>query len=355
MSCDVPAVRKVAGFVGHGGLRGCSKCLKVFPAETFGEKSDYSGFNCAEWEPRNSSDHKMHAYEYLNANSASEQKAIGRRYGTTYSILFELPYYDCIRFPVVDPMHGLFLGVAKHMYKVWQSHELLSDEATTHIQERVDSLITPSYIGRIPLKIGSGFSQLKADEWKNWTHTYSVYALSRLLPERHIKCWQLFVTASILFCNKTITISECEQAHEHFISFCKDFTGLYGKSDLVINMHLLCHLKECILDFGPVSSFWCYSFERFNGLLGSLPTNRRDIPVTIMNKFLDYLFLDLAITDSEFRSVFTDLFVSSVSGSLRDTMSCPAFATQSTLLSQYHLLGSLLLVYKVLILSYVCH
>ena len=35
VSCDVPAVRKVAGFVGHGGLRGCSRCLKVFPMHVF--------------------------------------------------------------------------------------------------------------------------------------------------------------------------------------------------------------------------------------------------------------------------------------------------------------------------------
>ena len=31
-------------------------------------------------------------------------------------------------------------------------------------------------------------------------------------------------------------------------------------------MHLLNHLKEVIPDHGPVTSFWCFSFERFNGI-----------------------------------------------------------------------------------------
>jgi hypothetical protein len=44
-SSDVPACRKVAGFVGHAALKACSRCLKSFPTGSFGEKADYSGFN----------------------------------------------------------------------------------------------------------------------------------------------------------------------------------------------------------------------------------------------------------------------------------------------------------------------
>ena len=29
--CDLPAGRKVCGFLGHGAMLGCSKCLKEFP------------------------------------------------------------------------------------------------------------------------------------------------------------------------------------------------------------------------------------------------------------------------------------------------------------------------------------
>jgi hypothetical protein len=47
-----------------------------------------------------------------------------------------------------------------------------------------------------------------------------------------------------------------------------------------------CHLAECVRDFGPIASFWCFSFERFNGLLGDLPTNNRSIELQVMKRFI---------------------------------------------------------------------
>ena len=40
---DIPATRKVCGFPGFKARLGCSKCLKEFPCEGFGERTDYSG------------------------------------------------------------------------------------------------------------------------------------------------------------------------------------------------------------------------------------------------------------------------------------------------------------------------
>lgn len=37
-ACDIPAARKVSGFVGHNAVCGCSRCLKNFPTASFGEK-----------------------------------------------------------------------------------------------------------------------------------------------------------------------------------------------------------------------------------------------------------------------------------------------------------------------------
>ena len=40
---DIPASRKVSGFVGHNAFLACSKCLKTFPTKFFGEKADFTG------------------------------------------------------------------------------------------------------------------------------------------------------------------------------------------------------------------------------------------------------------------------------------------------------------------------
>jgi hypothetical protein len=51
-------------------------------------------------------------------------------------------------------------------------------------------------------------------------------------------------------------------------------------------MHLHLHLKECILDYGPLYAFWCFPFERYNGMLGNFPTNLRHIEPQLMKKCL---------------------------------------------------------------------
>ena len=62
VSCDLPATRKVCGFTSHSSLRVCSKCMKSFPCESFGKKSDYSGYNRHSWPVRTNSLHKEHNY-----------------------------------------------------------------------------------------------------------------------------------------------------------------------------------------------------------------------------------------------------------------------------------------------------
>ena len=65
-----------------------------------------------------------------------------------YSILTELPYFDPIRFTVVDPMHNLFLGTAKCvMKKIWIKNDLITKDKMKVIQTQVDSIRAPSDIG----------------------------------------------------------------------------------------------------------------------------------------------------------------------------------------------------------------
>ena len=60
-----------------------------------------------------------------------------------------------------------------------------------------------------------------------------------------------------------------------FVKFGERFEQLYGKKAVTPNMHLHCHLKECVIDCGPVHAFWCFSFEQFNGILGAMQVNGR--------------------------------------------------------------------------------
>lgn len=39
------------------------------------------------------------------------------KYGCRYSILLDLPYFDPISMTIIDPMHNLYSGTAKHILK----------------------------------------------------------------------------------------------------------------------------------------------------------------------------------------------------------------------------------------------
>ena len=107
-----------------------------------------------------------------------------------YSVLQELEYFDCIPSFVVDPMHNLYLGTAKHMMKnVWlnEKSDFISDEDFQRIQQLVDSMTVPQDIGRIPGKTSCSFSGFTADQWKNWTTVYSLFALKGVLPDQHLE------------------------------------------------------------------------------------------------------------------------------------------------------------------------
>ena len=218
------------------------------------------------------------------SNTHEAQKQIEREYGCRYSALLELPYFNVVRMCIIDPMHNLLLGTAKHMLLVWKSCKLLKDDF--HImQDIIDAFVVPDDVGRIPSKISS-FAGFTAEQWKNWTLLYSLPALKNILPFNHYNCWLLFVKACKLICCRSITLNQLEEAGTLLVSFCKKFEDLYGSAFCTINLHLHRHLKECIEDFGPVYAFWLFSFERLNGILGNYHTNNHNISLQLMRRYL---------------------------------------------------------------------
>lgn len=278
ITCDLPATRKACGFANFNSLRGCSKCVKEFPTGRFGEKPDYSGYDYHNWEAREATTQKMKGEAFKNAPTATAQKEILRSYGAKYTVLSKLPSFDVIKYHVIDPMHNIFLGIAKHTTKVWKETGLLLVREFATIQEKVDLINPPTKLGRIPRKIAAGFTAFTADEWKHWILIYSLFSLYGVLPDDHYKCWCVFVQGCRLLCLPILSKSQVDKAHLHLVEFCRTFQNLYGPSFCTPNMHMSLH---------PLSSFWCFPFERFNGTLEGFKKSWTGPERQMFNKFLD--------------------------------------------------------------------
>lgn len=137
------------------------------------------------------------------------------------------------------------------------------------IQDHINSMHVPPDIGRIPRKINTGFSGCTTDQYKNWVTLYSVPCLHSFLDQDQLECWCHFILACRLLCKRSLTHSYLSIADALLLRFCRRSEQIYGKECITPNMHMHCHLKSVILDFGPLYAFWLFSYERFNGILES--------------------------------------------------------------------------------------
>lgn len=127
--------------------------------------------------------------------------------------------------------------------------------------------------------------------------------------------WFDFVQACIILCSRVISINRLEVADGYLQTFLSKFVELFGPLHCTPNMHLHLHLKECMLDYGPVYSFWCFSFERFNGILGTFNNNNRTIEVQIMRQFQQSQQLHMPWT-CEYGAEFASILGSQMVGTL---------------------------------------
>ena len=289
VGCDIPATRKVCGFTGHCSTSGCSKCKKKCPG-SLQTRMDFSGFESSP--SRCNLQHRQEAQEILDQTTAHDREDKEKKYGTRYSELMMLPYFDCVRYHIIDPMHNLFTGTAKHVMKnIWLDEEkpVISKKDLTKIQEKIDKVKVPADVGRMPKKIQNSYGGFTADQWKSFTILFSIFCLWDILPRADLELWRNFVLACSYLCTPVITELRASMAHTYLLQFCKGVEKRYGTHRITPNMHLHTHLRECVLDYGPVYSFWLFSFERYNGVLGEIGTNQRAVEIQIMQKTLSKL------------------------------------------------------------------
>lgn len=294
---------------------------------------DYSGFDRHNWRPRTRAEHNSAAFSIKTLNTATAVENAESKAGCKYSELLQLPYFDAPKMLTIDPMYNLFLGTAKHFFKnILVALDYITVAQLDVIQDRVNACTVPSGIGRIPMKIASGFSNFTADQWKNWVMYFSVIAMRDIITGDVLECWKHFVLAFRTLCTRHITLANAKLGDALLLQFCRRTERVFGNEYIAPNMHLHCHLIESITDYGPLHSFWCFAFERYNGILGSMPNNNRCIESQLMKRFLsESQVLSYSIPDDEFSQQLAPLLPKSKqTGSIADTMLVTTIQESST-------------------------
>ena len=233
VACDVPAGRKVCGFLSHNG---CSQCFKRFSG-TVGAMN-YSGDS---WPARSGPRHAKDACSLLNMRTKTDLQKAESELGCQYSALLKLPYFNAPRMLIIDPMHNLFLGSAKYFLKsILLDQGIVKETDFVAIQEWMDKVTVPPDIGRIPHKISRGFSSFTSDQWKNWVIYYSLITMGNILSTNILECWR-FVLACRILCSRQLTMEQVMLADALLLHFCQRTERIFGWKCVTPNMHLHCY------------------------------------------------------------------------------------------------------------------
>jgi hypothetical protein len=96
-----------------------------------------------------------------------------------------------------------------------------------------------------------------------------------------------FVRVCTILVRRIVDVNEMEEAHMGLIEIIRLIEEKYGEGKISPNLHLSLHLCECTYDYGPLYSFWCFSFERMNGFLGKIDSSFKSI-FTMLFTMLSY-------------------------------------------------------------------
>jgi hypothetical protein len=223
-------------------------------------------------------------------------------YGSRYCALMRLQYWDSVRGAPLDVMHNVWLGLCKAVMGAlmhdYGKGPILTKADLKAIQEFIDKSECPSNIGRIPGKIASKCSTMKAAEWRNLFAIFLVPALYRIRAVATSKGKVSRITDDVMHLvlgvqevggtlqRYTIKASDIQQVHALFILIIKDVETLFGRSAVTPNMHWSCHLREMLLDYGPAASWWCNAYERYNGLLVDVPFTPAHVEICLIRRFI---------------------------------------------------------------------
>ena len=270
-SNDIPAARKLCGHI--SALVACHRCYKI-ASGTEGQRANFGGFeDINDWfKMKDPVEHRLNAIIWKKQLTKDDRKRHVSRTLVRWSEMLRLPYFDPIRFLVVDPMHNLFLGIAHWIVKrLWIDSGKITKSDLELMEKRAKKIKVPADLGRIPYKIatGEGFSGFTADQWKSFIMIYATTIMWDLLSESDQKILANFVRACFLLTTRIIDNNALDEAHSRLLNVALLVEENYGPEVITPNIHLSLHLAECCRDYGPIYSFWCYSFERMNGILGN--------------------------------------------------------------------------------------
>lgn len=272
---DLPARCLLCNSMQYNGECGCWKCLQ--PGRTFATSA--RGHTWIYPYQENNPAGPIRTSENVKKDAASALKQLKegvKRYMVNGvkgpSWLSILDNFDVVRVTAIDYMHGVLLGVQKHLLTMWFSPTLSNEKFSISklvrkIDKRLAHIQPTTNIKRLPRSISEHLKYWKASELLSFLLFYGLPTLYGILPDSYFTHYTFFVHAIYLLLKDSISEENLKEANDALRNFCKSFSNLYGDRYCTMNVHQLLHLTENVKDLGPLYTHSCFPFEDKNGFI----------------------------------------------------------------------------------------
>lgn len=172
---------------------------------------------------------------------------------------------------------------------------ILTDKHLGQLQDFINKCQIPNGVGRIPSKLDRKFSKMKAAEWSSLATMFAVPALWRMMAKgeapdtftaKHLDMMVLLQRAMHIIQLNVVTVADADTLHVTMLALLELIEVIFAPRVIKPNFHFALHLRQMILDNGPPGAFSCLPFERMNGLLSNQPSNKKQVPLCTMNRYL---------------------------------------------------------------------
>ena len=157
--------------------------------------------------------------------------------GVVWSELLRLPYFKASRMTVPDPMHQLYMGIAKFTLhwlrakKEW-GKTTEGERALKAMQQVLDDMELPSDTCRILNKWASNMSDLNAAQWKAFVTYLSAAVFDGRLTKKEQELWDHLVAASKLLAGSYLRVAVPEaRGYPRYVARTPPVAPVTGRPD----------------------------------------------------------------------------------------------------------------------------
>lgn len=123
---------------------------------------------------------------------------------------------------------------------------------------------------------------------------------------RYLENFIKYVEAIHIFSSDRISNEQLNKGKLLLDSFVKEFEELYGRANMVFNVHLSHHIYDCVKKNGPQYAYSTYNMEDHNGYLVSKVHGTSDVIKQVTQKYMLEYHLKLKINNSVRAKEFFD-------------------------------------------------